>query len=121
MYSGHGTLTPHSQNNALLSELSSKVTALRGVTVDIYDQARDHQIIDNSVCSPLSLLGVSRANGSPIQQNEVFASFNTSLKNSVGRVRLMAQTGGKVQILRLAAALVGGVVVLYLLWGWFFG
>lgn len=55
------------------------------------------------------------------QQNEVFASFNTSLKNSVGRVRLMAQTGGKVQVLRLAAMLVVGVVVLYLLWGWFSG
>jgi hypothetical protein len=37
------------QNNALLSELSQKVTALRGVTVDIYDQARDHQVIDSSV------------------------------------------------------------------------
>ncbi|KAF8535988.1 hypothetical protein BDD12DRAFT_853068 [Trichophaea hybrida] len=89
------------QNNALLSELSQKVTALRGVTVDIYDQARDHQVIDSS--------------------NEVFASFHTSLKNSAGRVRLMAQNGGKIQILRLAAMMVGGVVVLYLLCGWFFG
>ncbi|KAF8246783.1 hypothetical protein K440DRAFT_630674 [Wilcoxina mikolae CBS 423.85] len=89
------------QNNALLSELSQKVTALRGVTVDIYDQARDHQVIDSS--------------------NEVFASFHTSLKNSAGRIRLMAQNGGKIQTLRLAAMMVGGVVVLYLLWGWFFG
>ncbi|KAA8911116.1 hypothetical protein FN846DRAFT_466285 [Sphaerosporella brunnea] len=89
------------QNNALLDDLASKVTALRGVTVDIYDQARDHQVIDHS--------------------NEVLSSFNTSLKNSVGRIRLMAQTGGKTQTLRLAAMIVGGVVVLYLLWGWLFG
>ena len=37
------------QNNALLDDLSSKVTALRGVTVDIYDNARDQGIIDSSV------------------------------------------------------------------------
>jgi len=89
------------QNNALLSELSQKVTALRGVTVDIYDQARDHQVIDSS--------------------NEVFASFHTSLKNSAGRVRLMAQNGSKIQTLRLAAMIAGGILVLYLLWGWVFG
>jgi hypothetical protein len=33
----------------------------------------------------------------------------------------MAQSGGKIQILRLSAMMVGGIVVLYLLWGWFFG
>ncbi|CAF9937337.1 hypothetical protein IMSHALPRED_011107 [Imshaugia aleurites] len=38
------------QNNTRLSELSSKVSALRGVTVDIYDNARDQHVIDNSVC-----------------------------------------------------------------------
>lgn len=40
---------PHRQNNTRLSELSSKVSALRGVTVDIYDNARDQHVIDNSV------------------------------------------------------------------------
>jgi blocked-early-in-transport protein 1 len=39
----------------------------------------------------------------------------------MGRIRLMAQTGGKTQTLRLAALMVGGVFVLYLLWGWLFG
>ena len=39
-----------SQNNSRLSELSSKVSALRGVTVDIYDNARNQDVIDNSVC-----------------------------------------------------------------------
>lgn len=38
------------QNNARLDELSSKVTALRGVTVDIYDNARAQDVIDNTVC-----------------------------------------------------------------------
>ena len=37
------------QNNARLDELSAKVTALRGVTVDIYDNARSQDVIDNSV------------------------------------------------------------------------
>jgi len=39
------------QNNSRLSELSAKVTALRGVTVDIYDNARAQDVIDNTVCS----------------------------------------------------------------------
>jgi hypothetical protein len=38
------------QNNSRLSELSAKVTALRGVTVDIYDNARSQDVIDNTVC-----------------------------------------------------------------------
>lgn len=38
------------QNNSRLSELSAKVTALRGVTVDIYDNARQQDVIDNTVC-----------------------------------------------------------------------
>ena len=37
------------QNNSRLSELSAKVTALRGVTVDIYDNARAQDVIDNTV------------------------------------------------------------------------
>lgn len=44
------------QNNSRLSELSAKVTALRGVTVDIYDNARAQDVIDNTVC-PLSSQG----------------------------------------------------------------
>lgn len=44
--------TQDRQNNALLDDLASKVTALRGVTVDIYDQARDHTVLDHSVRPP---------------------------------------------------------------------
>jgi len=43
------------QNNSRLAELSSKVSALRGVTVDIYDNARAQDVIDNTVCFLLSL------------------------------------------------------------------
>jgi hypothetical protein len=41
------------QNNARLDELSVKVSALRGVTVDIYDSARSHEVIESTVRSPL--------------------------------------------------------------------
>ena len=47
---------PNRQNNALLDDLAGKVSALRGVTVDIYDNARNHDLIDSNVCSPPSVL-----------------------------------------------------------------
>lgn len=37
------------QNNSRLDELASKVSALRGVTVDIYDNARNQEVIDTNV------------------------------------------------------------------------
>lgn len=37
------------QNNDRLDELSAKVSALRGVTIDIYDNARAQDVIDNTV------------------------------------------------------------------------
>ena len=40
------------QNNARLDELSAKVSALRGVTIDIYDHARAQDVIDSTVRSP---------------------------------------------------------------------
>lgn len=40
------------QNNALLNSLSSKVSALKSVTVDIYDNARDQETLDQSVRLP---------------------------------------------------------------------
>ncbi|KAM7184149.1 hypothetical protein V8F33_013164 [Rhypophila sp. PSN 637] len=38
------------QNNARLDELSAKVSALRGVTIDIYNSANAHEVIDSTVC-----------------------------------------------------------------------
>lgn len=50
------------QNNARLEELSAKVSSLRGVTVDIYDNARAQDVIDNTVrdyrLTSISLLGI---------------------------------------------------------------
>ncbi|KAI6249012.1 hypothetical protein HI914_02773 [Erysiphe necator] len=37
------------QNNSRLSELSAKVTALRGITIDIYDNARSQDVIDDTL------------------------------------------------------------------------
>lgn len=40
------------QNDARLDELSAKVSALRGVTIDIYDSARSHEVIESTVRPP---------------------------------------------------------------------
>lgn len=45
------------QNNSRLDELSAKVSALRGVTIDIYDNARAQDVIDNTV-RPYPLLSL---------------------------------------------------------------
>ncbi|CAO2647521.1 Nn.00g084430.m01.CDS01 [Neocucurbitaria sp. VM-36] len=85
------------QNNGRLDELASKVSALRGVTIDIYDSARDQHVIDST--------------------SETFSSFGTTLKGSATRLTRMAQSGNKVAILKLAGIIVGTVVVLYWIWG----
>jgi blocked-early-in-transport protein 1 len=81
------------QNNARLDELSSKVSALRGVTIDIYDNARAQDVIDNS--------------------NETFSSMSTSLKGSAGRLTRMAASGNKIAILKLAGIIMGVFLLLY--------
>ncbi|KAH4069954.1 hypothetical protein HBI24_073230 [Parastagonospora nodorum] len=88
------------QNDSRLSDLASKVSALRGVTIDIYDSARDQHVIDNT--------------------SETFSSFSTSLKGSAGRLTRMAQSGNKVAIFKLAGMLVGVIVVLWWVGSWFF-
>ncbi|KAK3174668.1 hypothetical protein OEA41_001914 [Lepraria neglecta] len=94
-----GAYDREQQNNSRLDELSSKVSALRGVTVNIYDNARDQHVIDNS--------------------SEVFSSMGSSIKGSAGRLGRMAQQGNKVAILKLSGIIIAVVVVLW--WGlsWF--
>lgn len=87
------------QNNARLSLLSAKVTALRGVTVDIYENARDQDIIDNT--------------------SNTFSSVSTSLKGSAARLGRMASAGNKVAILKLAGIISGFVITLWFFWGLF--
>ena len=88
------------QNNDSLSALSAKVSQLRSVTVDIYDNARDQGVIDNT--------------------SETFSSMTTSIKGSAKRLTTMAGQGNKVAVLKLAGMLVGVVVVAYWLLSWIF-
>ncbi|KAK3332028.1 hypothetical protein B0T19DRAFT_438901 [Cercophora scortea] len=78
------------QNNARLDELSAKVSALRGVTIDIYDNARAHEVIDST--------------------SETFSSMGTQLKGSASRLGRMAASGNKVAIFKLSGILIGTVL-----------
>ncbi|KFH47446.1 Protein transport protein-like protein [Hapsidospora chrysogenum ATCC 11550] len=81
------------QNNARLDELSNKVSALRGVTVGIYDQASSQGLIDST--------------------SDTFSTMGTQMKGSAGRLTRMAASGNKVAILKLSAIIVGVFLVLY--------
>ncbi|KAK3350126.1 hypothetical protein B0T25DRAFT_549861 [Lasiosphaeria hispida] len=84
------------QNNARLDELSAKVSALRGVTIDIYDSARSHEVIDST--------------------SETFSSMTTQLKGSAGRLGRMAASGNKVAVFKLSGIIIGAILVLYYIW-----
>ena len=86
------------QNNDSLSALSAKVSALRSVTVDIYDNARDQHVIDNT--------------------SESFSNMTTSIKGSARRLGVMASQGNKVAVLKLAGIIVATVVVLWWILSW---
>ena len=59
------------QNNARLDELSAKVSALRGVTIDIYDHARSQDVIDSTVRSLPSFLPSTVSHRFPTKQATV--------------------------------------------------
>ncbi|KAI1431099.1 hypothetical protein GGR50DRAFT_690003 [Xylaria sp. CBS 124048] len=88
------------QNNARLEELSAKVSSLRGVTVDIYDNARAQDVIDHT--------------------SDTFSSMSTQLKGSAGRLGRMAVAGNKVAILKLSGIIIAVFLVLYYLAKWIF-
>lgn len=102
------------QNNSRLSELSAKVSALRGITVDIYDNARQQDVIDNTVCFPERkkewLLLTP-------EQSGTFSSMSTSLKGSAGRLGRMAASGNKVAVFKLSGIIIGAVIALWVVWG----
>ncbi|EPE25510.1 hypothetical protein GLAREA_01422 [Glarea lozoyensis ATCC 20868] len=87
------------QNNSRLSDLSAKVTALRGVTIDIYDNARQQDVIDNT--------------------SDTFSSMGTSLKGSAGRLGRMAASGNKVAVFKLSGIIIAVILALWFLWGLF--
>ncbi|KAI0392160.1 hypothetical protein F5Y17DRAFT_460136 [Xylariaceae sp. FL0594] len=88
------------QNNARLEELSAKVSSLRGITVDIYDNARAQEVIDHT--------------------SDTFSSMSTQLKGSAGRLGRMAAAGNKVAILKLSGIIIGVFLVLYYIAKWIF-
>ncbi|KAI9926878.1 hypothetical protein ASPWEDRAFT_177107 [Aspergillus wentii DTO 134E9] len=88
------------QNNALLNSLSGKVSALKSVTIDIYDNARDQNTLNNS--------------------NEVFSSFSTNLKGSASRLTRMARQGDTIAVLKVAGICAGVGVGTYIITGWIF-
>ncbi|KZZ97383.1 hypothetical protein AAL_03347 [Moelleriella libera RCEF 2490] len=81
------------QNNARLGELSAKVSALRGVTIDIYDNARAQDVIDNT--------------------SETFSSMTSQMKGSATRLTRMAASGNKIAILKLSGIIIAVFLVLY--------
>ncbi|KXT04698.1 hypothetical protein AC578_2133 [Pseudocercospora eumusae] len=88
------------QNNDSLSSLSAKVSQLRSVTIDIYDNARDQGVIDST--------------------SDTFSSMTTSLKGSARRLGVMAGQGNKVAIFKLAAIIIAVAVVAYWILTWIF-
>ncbi|EEQ27594.1 SNARE [Microsporum canis CBS 113480] len=88
------------QNNSLLESLSQKTSALKSVTVNIYDNARDQDMIDNT--------------------SDVFSSLSTNIRGSASRLTRMARQGDKIAVLKLAAILVGSGLVLWVILGWIF-
>ncbi|RAK73086.1 SNARE domain- containing protein [Aspergillus fijiensis CBS 313.89] len=88
------------QNNALLNSLSSKVSALKSVTIDIYDNARDQETLDHS--------------------NQVFSSLSTNLKGSASRLTRMARQGDTVAVLKVAGIVVVAGLLVWIALGWVF-
>ncbi|KAK4579920.1 hypothetical protein LTR86_000121 [Recurvomyces mirabilis] len=85
--------TREQQNNDSLSALSAKVSQLRSVTIDIYDNARDQHVLDSTT--------------------DTFSTMTTSLKGSARRLGVMASQGNKVAVLKLAGIIIGVVVLLW--------
>ncbi|EEH38393.2 hypothetical protein PAAG_01314 [Paracoccidioides lutzii Pb01] len=74
------------QNNALLDALAQKTRALKSVTIDIYDNAKDHNTIENT--------------------SEVFSSLSTNIRGSAGRLTRMAKQGDRIAITKVAGIVV---------------
>ncbi|KAL3486330.1 hypothetical protein BJX62DRAFT_242106 [Aspergillus germanicus] len=132
------------QNNDLLNSLSSKVSALKHVTIDIYDNARDQDSLDHSVryaCLPLfshfAAYAYTYTDGGPINLgldptlpspnipitltfNQVFSSLSTNLKGSANRLTRMARQGDTVAVLKVAGIVIGAGVLIWLILGWIF-
>ncbi|EEH19565.2 hypothetical protein PABG_01884 [Paracoccidioides brasiliensis Pb03] len=96
----HKASTTTRQNNALLDALAQKTRALKSVTIDIYDNARDHNTIENT--------------------SEVFSSLSTNIRGSAGRLTRMAKQGDRIAITKVAGIVVVIGFALWLILGWIF-
>lgn len=88
------------QNNALLSSLAHKTSALKSVTIDIYDNARNQESIDST--------------------SDVFSSLSTNIKGSASRLTRAARQGDKVAVLKVAGICIGAGVGAWVVLGWIF-
>ncbi|KAL4892789.1 hypothetical protein BDV59DRAFT_202527 [Aspergillus ambiguus] len=88
------------QNNALLNSLSSKVSALKSVTIDIYDNARDQETLE--------------------QSTQVFSSLSTTLKGSATRLTRMARQGDTVAVMKVAGICICAGLAIWVILGWIF-
>jgi len=88
------------QNNALLSSLAHKTSALKSVTIDIYDNARNQESIDST--------------------SDVFSSLSTNIKGSASRLTRAARQGDKVAVLKVASICIGAGVGAWVVLGWIF-
>ncbi|KKZ60219.1 blocked early in transport 1 [[Emmonsia] crescens] len=88
------------QNNALLDALAQKTNALKSVTVDIYDHARDHSTIENT--------------------SEVFSSLSTNIRGSAGRLTRMARQGDRIAVLKIAGIVIAVGFLLWIILSWIF-
>jgi blocked early in transport 1 len=89
------------QNNALLSSLASKSSALKHITLDIYDNARSQSTLDNT--------------------NEVFSSMSTNIRGSAGRLTRMAKQGDKIAVLKIAGVVIVAGLLVWWIGGWILG
>ncbi|OAX78614.1 hypothetical protein ACJ72_07075 [Emergomyces africanus] len=88
------------QNNDLLDALAQKTNALKSVTIDIYDHARDHSTIENT--------------------SEVFSSLSTNIRGSAGRLTRMARQGDRVAVFKIAGIVIAVGFLLWIILGWIF-
>ncbi|OJD12841.1 hypothetical protein AJ78_06621 [Emergomyces pasteurianus Ep9510] len=88
------------QNNDLLDALAQKTNALKSVTIDIYDHARDHSTIENT--------------------SEVFSSLSTNIRGSAGRLARMARQGDRVAVFKIAGIVIAVGFLLWIILGWIF-
>ncbi|BFZ53167.1 hypothetical protein PYCC9005_000190 [Savitreella phatthalungensis] len=91
--------TQQSQNDGRLDDLASKISALRGVTNDIYAQASDYSLIDAN--------------------RERFSKFSDDIRKTAGRLGRVASSGGFKQQMKMALAIVAVVIGLWFLYGLF--